>query len=730
MSNYKYNEPHFELNFANIAEDKLRLLSFEGEEEISGLYEYRFHLLSDDPEIDANDILNNKATFILKRGEKDPVEINGIISQFQQMGRTPDYVSYYAVLVPKMWRLTLNHQSVVFQNMNIEDIVTEVLKNAGFSSSDFEFKLEESYSSLEYVVQYRETDFNFINRRLEHFGLYYFIEQKGDNDVIIFCDANDKLPAINSEEDIFYNPNRDQLSDQETISEILSRQKVVTGKVQLKDYNYEFPEKKLMVESQLDNNAPGTFYDYGDHFQDEKEGEFLAKVRNQEILCSSTRFKGVGDCRLFRAGYKFKLGKHYRDTWNSDFIITAVNSRGNQRGLFGLLPNARKIEPTYENVFEAIPVDLDFRPSRRTPIPRIPGIMMAKVESASGDEYAFIDDKGRYHIRSPFDLGDSSKGEGSRPVRLLQSYSGSGYGIHFPNHENTEIIWACVDGNVDRPLGLGTIPNAANVSPTINNNKAQNLIRTASGNEMLMDDTIEKAKISLTTADSHQIMMDDEEDNIQVTTTQKNKLLMDDKNQNITIQTTNGHTLIMDDKNTKITLQSKNGHFISIDDSDSGESITIVDESGENTFMIDISNKKLVIKTENGDIDFHAPNGTIDIKATTFNLETSGETNIKADSNISVETAADFQLQASGNIAKEASGDLTLKGTNVTAEAAMDMNIKGMNVSVKADMDAKVEGGMNFEGKGGLMAKVSGGISAEVSGGASTTVKGGIVMIN
>jgi type VI secretion system secreted protein VgrG len=730
MENLKFNEPHFELQFTNVPEDKIRILSFEGKEEISGLYEYRFRLLSDDPEIDAKDILNNKATFVLYRGDKDPVKINGIISQFQQLGRTPDYVSYYAVLVPKMWRLTLNHQSVVFQNMKIEDIVTKVLKDAGFGSSDFEFKLDASYSKLEYVVQYRETDFDFINRRLEHFGIYYFIEQQGDDDVIVFCDSNDKLPAIESEEDIFYNPNKDQLSEKETISEILSHEKVVTGKVQLKDYNYEFPEKKLMVESQLDNTAPGTFYEYGDHFKDEKEGEFLAKIRNEEIICNSTRFKGIADCRLFRAGYKFKMDKHYRNDWNSEFIITSTYSRGNQRGLFGILPEEQKITQTYENDFEAIPIDLDYRPARKTPIPRIPGIMTAQIESASGDEYAYIDDKGRYHMKSPFDLGDSSKGEASRPIRLSQSYSGSGYGIHFPNHEDTEIIWSCVDGNVDRPLGLGTVPNASNASPSLNKNKVQNLIRTASGNEMLMDDTIDKTKISVTSADAHNLILDDEEDNIQVTTKEKNQITMDDKNQNITVKTTNGHMLTMDDSNTKITIQSKNGHFICIDDTDGSESMTIVDESGENTFVIDITNQKLVIKTENGDIDFHAPNGTIDMKATTFNLETSGDTTIKADVNIGLEAGGDYEVKSAGNITEEASGDYSSKGTNVTTEADMDYNVKGLNVTVKGDMDAKVEGGMNFEGKGGMMATLDGGMTTDVKGGAKTAITGGVVMIN
>ena len=46
--------------------------------------------------------------------------------------------------------------------------------------------------------------------------------------------------------------------------------------VQLKDYNYMFPEKQLMAQSQINNNDPGLYYDFGDNFSDEKEAEFLA----------------------------------------------------------------------------------------------------------------------------------------------------------------------------------------------------------------------------------------------------------------------------------------------------------------------------------------------------------------------------------------------------------------------------------------------------------------------
>ena len=128
----------------------------------------------------------------------------------------------------------------------------------------------------------------------------------------------------------------------ESIHEITCKEKVVTGLVQLKDYNYMFPEKQLMAQSQLDSSQPGLYYDFGDDFENEKEAEALAKIRNQEFLSAKKIFYGKSDNRYFTAGYKFKMDKHYRQSWNGEYIITKVTHKGNQHGLFGLLPAAKK----------------------------------------------------------------------------------------------------------------------------------------------------------------------------------------------------------------------------------------------------------------------------------------------------------------------------------------------------------------------------------------------------
>lgn len=528
---------------------------------------------------------------------------------------------------------------------------------------------------------------------------------------MVFTDTNRNLPEIKLKDPIGYNINKEELGEIESIFEITCKEKIVTGLVQLKDYNYEYPEKQLMAQSQINSSDTGLYYDFGDHFSDEKEAEALAKVRNQEFVSNSKTFCGISDCRLFRAGSRFKMEKHYRNDWNDEYVLVKLNYSGNQESLFAYQPEHKNLQPTFECKFEAIPFNVEFRPARKTHVPKVSGIMSAKVESGSGDEYAFIDDEGRYRAKMLFDLSDKTNGEASLPLRLRQDYSGPGYGIHFPNHADTELLWSCIDGNPDRPIGIGTVPNTSNTTPVTSQNKMQNIIRTAAGNEIILDDKTKESQIIINTTDANNLLLDDKDDKIQVTTTEKHQVTMDDKNQNITIQTKDGHLLIMDDKNTKITVQSKNGHMICIEDKSGSENITLVDSSGENTFVIDITNNKLVIKTENGNIDMHAPNGTIDIKATEFKLETTGDTSLKA-ANIKSQAQTDFKLKAT-NVIQEATMDFKQKGMNIKSEASMAYNIKGLNVTSEAGVNQQVKGTM---------------ITVQSTG--PNTIKGMPVMIN
>ncbi|MDY0084095.1 MAG: type VI secretion system tip protein TssI/VgrG, partial [Ignavibacteriaceae bacterium] len=622
MVSYKHNQPYYEIYFSELKDENINVLSFEGKEKISELFEYQIRFISENSELDSSKILNKPAALVFNRGDEDPFKIHGIISNLEQYGKSNEYNFYKVTLVPTLWRLGLNYQNGVFENYKLEDLIELIFKK---SDLDFKIDLKNSYPESEYLVQYKETDLNFINRRLEHFGIYYYFDHSNDKDMVVITDNNNSLPKIDIEEPIRFNLNNDPFGEVESIQEISCKERVVTGLVKLKDYNYMFPEKQLIGQSQINDNDPGFYYDYGDNFLNENEAEFLAKIRNQEFIAQSKIFYGISDCRLFRAGYRFDMDKHYRNDWNDEYVLTSINCKGQQKSLFAFLPEQKKYEPTFECNFEAIPFIIEYRPLRHTPTPKVTGIMSAKILSSAGDEYASVDDHGRYRAKMNFDLSDEGA---TMPLRLSQFYSGPGYGIHFPNHEETELLWSCVDGNPDRPVGLGTVPNPSTATPVSQKNRKQNIIRTASGNELIMDDSSKETKISLTSSGDHKISLNDADKKIEIISKQGHKLIMDDEEQKIEVTSKEGHKILMDDKNTKLEVVTKNGHFMKIDDTGGDEKIHFSDKPGKNFFTIDITNNKIVIETKDGDIDILAPKGDIKIKSKNLTIETEEDTKL------------------------------------------------------------------------------------------------------
>jgi type VI secretion system secreted protein VgrG len=81
---------------------------------------------------------------------------------------------------------------------------------------------------------------------------------------------------------------------------------------------------------------------------------------------------------------------------------------------------------------------------------------------------------------------------GSKPIRVAQPSGGmsdgEAYGMHFPSKQGAEMVPAYVDGNPDRPLGLGFVPNMASPSVINNLNSIENVMRSWSGNKPVMTD--------------------------------------------------------------------------------------------------------------------------------------------------------------------------------------------------------------------------------------------------
>ncbi len=474
----------------------LKVVRLEGEEHISRLYRFQVELVAEDEALDLDAILAAQSSIGFER-DGEVLKIHGILSSFELLGPVPYYTRYRAVLVPRFWLATLRRQSQVFQNKSVPDIVEEVLKQAGLTSDDYELRLTLAYEPKEYVVQYRETDFDFISRLLEHEGIFYFFEQGDEGERLVIGDDNVQFAEIAGDKSVPFRAGAGMESKEASVQALSCRRQRVTKQVIIKDYNYRKPGMNMKAEHPKPVQDPpdGLHSDYGDHFRTDNDGNRLAKMRAEEMLCQEQVFSGTGTSTGFRCGHIFSLTEHFRGDFDQDYVLVGLRHTGWQSspGLEGLAGTQGSTGGAgegedYRNEFTAIPVDVAFRPARETPWPKMHGVMNAHVDAAGDGEYAELDEEGRYKVIMPFDLSGTKDGKASRPVRMAQPYSGPGYGFHTPLHKGSEVIWAAVDGDPDRPIIAGTVPNPENASPVTKSNQTQSVLRTAAQNQMVIED--------------------------------------------------------------------------------------------------------------------------------------------------------------------------------------------------------------------------------------------------
>jgi type VI secretion system VgrG family protein len=483
---------HFSFISQALAVETFTVIGFDGTEEISRPYRFEIDLLADDPDIDLEELLHKPASLTIEKGDRRRT-IHGIIGECRLLDALTDHRFHYqAVLVPRLWLLSLSRQNQIYQHLSVPDIVAAEIKaasakgatqpaRAGLSGNDFEQRITRAYPIREYTVQYGESDLDFISRLMEHDGIFYFFEQSAEYEKMVVTDNNVHF-TVSERETLPYRPASGlALPADEAVTSFIGTRRRVPRSVVLREYNYRTAESLLQAQGDVDTRGQGVICEYGGHFKTKDEGTALARVRAQELSCTKQTFTGQSDSLTLAPGKRFRLTEHFRKSFNTEYVTTALSHRGRQpvQGAAGLTGGGTRA--TYGNRLTCIPAEADYRPPRLTPRPVIPGLMTAHVDAAHIEERAEVDAEGRYKVVMPFDLSGSLPGKASRYVRKAQPYGGKEIGMHFPLLKGTEVVCSFAHGDPDRPVIVGVVPNPRTQSVVTSENHTRNVIRTAGG---------------------------------------------------------------------------------------------------------------------------------------------------------------------------------------------------------------------------------------------------------
>ena len=491
----------------------LDVLCFEGREALSEPFLYTIEFTSSDKAITAQSMLTQDASLTLQAkvdqgyGIKvmQPVRIlQGVVTGFKRLSISEDEAHYALTLQPRLALLSRSHQSRIYQDMSVPQIVEHILRTRhDMRGEDFVFTLANQYPRREQVMQYAEDDLTFISRLLAETGIWYRIttDTRLNIDVVAFHDDQRyveqglTLPSVP--------PSGQHDSGNESVWALKSDHSVVEQSVFTRDYNYRnAPEEmNLSVDvSRGDRTTYGEAYHWGDNYltpgdcyqrdPEPESGAFYARLHHERYLNNQTRLSGETNCATMAPGQELKVtgGDEVTDTFRQGVVIAKIHSR------------ARR-DRSFEMSFWGIPWSEDycFRPGLIDK-PVMAGTLPARVTSTkTNDIYGHIDRDGRYRVSLLFDRDSWKPGEESLWVRQSRPYAGETFGLHLPLLAGTEVAIAFEHGDPDRPYIAGVLHDSAHGDHVTIYNYKRNVLRTPANNKIRLDDERGKEHVKIST---------------------------------------------------------------------------------------------------------------------------------------------------------------------------------------------------------------------------------------
>jgi type VI secretion system secreted protein VgrG len=447
-----------------LGKDVLLLQSFSGQEGVSRLFAFDLDLLSENRAVSFEKIIGQRVTIRIALSTGEKRYINGFVSRFAHVGQDERFARYHAEVVPWLWFLTRTSDCRIFQNMTIPDVIAKIFHDLGFN--DFKNALEGSFEPREYCVQYRETDFAFVSRLMEEYGISYFFEHEQDSHTLVLANSSAPHKPCHGQAKARMNfAAGATVLTEDVVASWHLEQELRPGKYALTDYNFEAPSTNLMSNEEtvckVDGNSNYELYDYPGIFTNKAGGESLTKIRMQEEEAVHLIASGSSNCRAFASGYRFDLSGHPTDSMNKSYLLTQVQHSASVPENYD---SRHAQQEQYSNHFVCIPYSVPFRPLRVTRKPFVRGPQTAVVVGKSGEEI-WTDKYSRVKVQFFWDREGKMDENSSCWVRVSQPWAGKNWGaINIPRI-GQEVIVEFLEGDPDRPIITGRVYNDAQMPP-------------------------------------------------------------------------------------------------------------------------------------------------------------------------------------------------------------------------------------------------------------------------
>lgn len=505
-----------------LGQDVLVIAKMSGREGLSQLFRFELELLAEaSTAVSFDSLLGKQASISVDSGDSSPRWISGLVTEFSQGAQvaanqsSPGLCRYRMVIEPGLCVLGLCNNSRIFQSRSALQVIQTILKINKINNT---VKVSKTPPTRNYIVQFNESDLDFICRLMEEEGLVFLFEFSSGKDELIITD-NLSSAAVSSANafSLAYMPQHPPATEQAPIIvEWLKSQKIVSLSSTLTDYQFEQATKLVqgtgkqqssslnagkishsLTAGNLSKAILGRYPGMPAHFVDSINADgnenssglsSLPDLANRYALLDITRAtaeaitcEALAYSASIQAGSKFSLTTHFNG--NGDYLVISTRLEFDQTS--NLLPGLAGdgITPfVCRNKIKCIPSTAQWVPPLATPRPRIDGLLTATVMAgsdsknssggSSGDnskqDPILTDKYGRIKVTFPWATQASSSDgmmTNSCWIRYCQPWAGSVWGFISLPRDGQEVLIAFEQGDPDRPIAIGSVYNSTNMPP-------------------------------------------------------------------------------------------------------------------------------------------------------------------------------------------------------------------------------------------------------------------------
>src|SRR5512132_97415 len=410
--------------------------------------------------VDPEELIGTPAELAFAAGDDGPlrrfggvVEAVTIIGSTQVGGGSVHHVKLHVVAAIGL--LARSEGSEIFQELDVQEIVSKVLTANQIPAAKQDWKLSGSYPKREYCVQYNESALAFISRLLEEEGIYFRTELRDDGEFVIFEDDSANSAPIDGSEELPFRQRTGLDQGLDAIYSIAERRRVVSGKFVLRDYDFKRPKLEMTASAESDADTDLEVYDFPGLYVEPAEGKRLAGVRLEAEQAARSVTLIESDCTRLDVGRKFKITDALHDEINGSYVVVAaVHELGYGGGGAA----------TYNVAAELLPEAVKYRSPRVTPHPMVEGPQTARVVAPKGapSEDIHTDEHGRCKVKFNWDLGPAQDDKASCWMRTGQLQTS---GSMILPRIGGEVVVEFLEGNPDRPVFSGRLYNGVFMPP-------------------------------------------------------------------------------------------------------------------------------------------------------------------------------------------------------------------------------------------------------------------------